>query len=382
MSGDVLQRVESGASRGVRQQLVQGASRRKTPLVGQSTGTRVVRQAHLEATVRLLSRRLRRSTARLPWSPRQGGLQVGAPVLLEPRLLAHRAAPHRGAHGASVAPPVCRVHVSAGRTDFTAAGSPPPVTTSRGARKRFRRGLRGVRLHRELGRAPRAAEPSICRTPTGSGEASAAAAGVTEEDAAAGEGATVGGVSHSGRAATGVDGAGGVTAPSEAARRAGPARRAGRRAAPSEDDAAAEEDAAVGGDSHTGRVAGGVVGARDAAAPSETARRVGGGGWARLTGPGLDASPIRWPASGCPRHAWTAVSVAATPSGPNCSTPGGETSSTPCKSRHSRRRQTDRRGAGQRGASGQTARPPQEEPSRDTRKRRRGRQRRGPGRRR
>ena len=86
---------------------------------------------------------------------------------------------------------------------------------------------------------------SICKTPTGSGEARAVAAGTVEEDAAAGDGAAVDGDPQSGRAAKGVDGAGGVAAPSEAARRAGPARRAGRRTGPSEDDAAAEEDAAV-----------------------------------------------------------------------------------------------------------------------------------------
>ena len=83
-----------------------------------------------------------------------------------------------------------------------------------------------------------------------------------------------------------------------------------------------------------------------------------------LTGPGLDASPIRRTASGCPRPARVVVSVMVAPPSPHSCTRGGETSSSPCQSRHSRRRQTDRHGTGQHGVSWQTARPPREEPSR------------------
>ena len=54
---------------------------------------------------------------------------------------------------------------------------------------------------------------SICKTPTGSGEVSAAGAGAAEVDAAADIGAAAGGDPRSGRAVKGVDGASAVAAP-------------------------------------------------------------------------------------------------------------------------------------------------------------------------
>ena len=94
----------------------------------------------------------------MPGAARQGRLLVGAPVLLEARLLAHRTAPHSGAHGARVAPLMRSLHRGAGRAHLAAVGSPPAMTSVGESIGRLRDRLWGFKFHRKLGGAARAAE--------------------------------------------------------------------------------------------------------------------------------------------------------------------------------------------------------------------------------